>query len=94
MQNAELNCTEKCNTYLLITQPKKPRTKHGKSPKQNIYSFQNIVEKTCTKRLHKHAQSVHATPKQTWPTGSGIQKAKNNFPLQFLKTKVDQSKKN
>ena len=43
--------------------------------------------------MQTNTQSVHATPKQTWSTGSGIQKAKINFPLQFKKKKVDQSKK-
>ena len=32
-------------------------------------------------------QFAHATPKQTWPTGSCIPKAKRNFRLQFFKIK-------
>ena len=56
----------------------------GIRSKQNIYVLKNNVERTCTKRSHKSAQSVHATQKQTWPTGSTIQKPKINFPLQFF----------
>ena len=43
--------------------------------------------------MQTNAQSVDATPKQTRPTGSAIQKAKVNFPLQFKKKKLTNQKK-
>ena len=81
MKNAELKCAEKMQHLFAHNKTKKAKNKTRKKPKANIYALRNIFEKICTKRLHKHAQSVHAASKQTWPTGSGYPESKNKFSV-------------
>ena len=55
---------------------KKPQTKYH----LGTYVFKNIVEKICTKRLHKHAQSVHTHSETNLVSGVKDEKSpESNF---------------
>ena len=70
-----------------MTQLKKPGTKRRKSPKHDIYSYQNIFEKKRTKCLRKSAKFTHAHTQTNLASGANGRKIPKSEKPNFLKIK-------